>query len=117
MIFHHTIQKISGLIAIGHSGSSFQLINLNKIFTTDLVLARELIGNESAMRHKEDLGRVFIRRNVDSLFGSIAARAALPYPPVAIALSYNLLSVKTIQSRAKAENSAPRFTKSGMSKG
>ena len=53
---------------------------------TDLVLLRELIKNESASGHNEDLGRVFARCNLDCLFGSIIVRAATPYSPVAIAL-------------------------------
>ena len=65
---------------------------------TDLVLLRELIKNELACGHREDLSCVLSRCNLDVLFESIAVRGSLPYAPNAIALCFDFLAVKTIQS-------------------
>ena len=76
---------------------------------TDLVLLRELIKNGSALGRKEELSRVFNRCDLDCLFESIVVRASMPYSPVAISLCSNFLSVKTIQSRARAGGSIANF--------
>ena len=76
---------------------------------TDLVLLRELIKNESARGHNEDLDSVFARCNLDCLFESIIVRAAMPYSPVAIALCYELIGVKTIHACSIAGGSIATF--------
>ena len=66
---------------------------------TDLVLLRELIKNESARGHSDDIGRAFAQTGFDFLFESVLVRASTPYRQVAIALCFNLLGVKTIRAR------------------
>ena len=77
---------------------------------TDLVLLRELIRNASAVGHNEDVSRVFRRCDLDCLFESIVLRGSMPYPPVAIALCFKLLQVKTIHSCSR-QTSGSKFQK------
>ena len=62
----------------------------------DLFLLRELIRNDTASGHEDDIKRVFAQTDIDCVFGSILVRPSLPYKPVAIALTLSLMGVKTI---------------------
>ena len=44
----------------------------------DLFLLRELIGNESARGHNDDIDRVFAQTGIDCLFEIIMVRASMP---------------------------------------
>ena len=57
----------------------------------DLVLIRELIRNDTARGHEDDISRVFAQTDIDCLFGSMLVRAPLPYKPVAISLTFSLM--------------------------
>ena len=75
----------------------------------DLVMPRELIRNDTARGHEGDINRVFTQTGIDCLFGSILVRASLPYKPVAIALSFSLLGVKTIKSCSRSGTTVHEF--------
>ena len=75
----------------------------------DLVLLRELIGNETARGHDDDIDKVFAQTGFDCLFESILVRASMPYTPVCIALSITLLGVKTIHARSGAGTTVQKF--------
>ena len=107
MIFHHAL--VFWRLSIWLFGSSIHRINLFGV-TTDLVLLRDLIKNESARGHSEDMGRVFSRRTIDCLSESIDVRAAMPYSPLSIALRYGLLGVKAIHTCSIAGGSVATFT-------
>ena len=76
---------------------------------TDLVLLRELIKSETALGHIEEITRVFRRCDLDCLFGNMVDRTASPYPPVTIALCFNLLTVKKMRPCARAVTTESNF--------
>ena len=53
---------------------------------TNLVLQRELIRNDTARGHSDNINSIFARSGFDSLFGGVIVRASTPYSPIAIAL-------------------------------
>ena len=46
---------------------------------TDLVLLRELVKNDTARGHIDDIGRSFHRTGSDSLYESVHVRTSPPY--------------------------------------
>ena len=76
----------------------------------DLVLIRELIRNDTARGHEDDINRVFAHTGLECLFGSILVRASLPYKPVDIALTFSLLGVKTINSCSRIGTAVRKFS-------
>ena len=75
----------------------------------DLVLLRELTKNDLARGHDDSIDRVFAQSGMNSLFGSVLARASFPYKPVSIALFFTLLGVKKINACARSGTDALTF--------
>ena len=78
---------------------------------TDLVPLRELIRNQTARGHTEDIERISPTTDRDNLFESVIVRASLPYTPIDIALCFNLLGVRAIQARPMAAPVVSHFPK------
>ena len=82
----------------------------------DLFLLRELIRNESARCHDDDVCRIFDQAGFDCLFGNILARASLPNRPADIALPSSLMGVKTIHARSRCGATVQEFPESYTSR-
>ena len=68
---------------------------------TNLVLLRELIRNEHAPGHSDNINNTFAWAGFESLFEGIIARGALPHSPIDIALCFSVMGVKTIHACAR----------------
>ena len=84
------------------------------IFTSinyDLVLLRELVKNDTARGHSDDIDRVAAQTGCGVLFEGALARAASPYQPVDIALRFKLLGVKAISACARSVTEGAAFAR------
>ena len=84
MIFHHT--RILTIWDLAFRLKFSALIYLILRTMADLVMLRELLRNEQARGHSDDIDRIFDRANFSSLFESALVRAAIPCSPGATAL-------------------------------
>ena len=78
---------------------------------TDLVLLRDLIRDTTSRGHSDNVDLLFRKLRFGSLFECVITRAVYPYPPVAIALSLDLLGVKSITTCARAAPDLHLFAK------
>ena len=78
---------------------------------TNLVLLRELIRNEHSSGHSDNINNTFAWIGFDSLFEGLIARGSLPHSPIAIALCFSVMGVKTIPARARLGSDLPSLRK------
>ena len=108
MIFHHI--RILAIFDLAFR-LKFSALLLQFKIMTDLVILSELIKNESARCHIDDIDRLFDRTDFGNLFESVLVRPAIPYHPLAIALCFNLLGVKTINAPARTGTDVTTFAR------
>ena len=78
---------------------------------TNLVLLRELIRNEQASGHSDNINNTFAWIGFDSLFEGLIIRGSLPHSPIDIALCFSVMGVKAIPARARLGVDLPSLRK------
>ena len=77
----------------------------------NLVPMRELIRNDTARGHSDNIGTTFARGGFDSPFESVIVRASLPYSPIDIATCFSVMGAKTIHARSRLAIDLLHFTR------
>ena len=78
---------------------------------TNLVLLRELIRNDTARGHSDNVNSIFSWAGFGSLFGGVIVRASIPYSPIAFALFFSVVGVKTTHARSRLATDTNALTR------
>ena len=109
MISHHTC--ITADLRFGVLAQVFSTnLNIFRIMT-NLVLLRDMIRNETARGHSDNIDSTFAWAGFDRLFESAIARASIPYSPNDIALCFSIMGVQTIHARSRISPGLLHFTR------
>ena len=74
-------------------------------------MLRELIRTPGSTCFSLSINHVFLNLGMEALLECVITRASPPCNPIAVALSFNLLGLKSINACVRAANSAESFTR------
>ena len=77
---------------------------------TNLVLLRELIRNDTARGHSDDVNSISHWAGFGSLFEGVIVREVIPYSPITSALFFSVMGVKTIHARSRLTSDTTALT-------